>query len=211
MIVETNPEMIAQRTAAWFEARLGRATASNFKHVMARLKNGSPAAARQDYLMDLVTERMTGRPTEHYVNSYMLWGTENEPFARQIYEQRTGYLVDEVGFITHPELAAGASPDGIIEIEGCLEIKCPSTKTHITTLQNGMDPSHLPQVQGQLWITGCQWADFVSYDPRMPEGLTLYVQRITRDDAYISKLEAEVRAFLDEVDAVIATLKEKAQ
>lgn len=198
-----------QRTAEWFQARLGKATASNFKNVMARLKNGAPAAARTDYLMDLVTERLTGKPTEHYVNAYMLWGTEQEPFARQIYAERTGHIVDEVGFITHPELAAGASPDGIIEIDGCLEIKCPSTKTHIATLENGMDAGHMPQVQGQLWITGCQWADFVSYDPRMPAGLSIYVERITRDENYIATLEGEVRKFLAEIEQKIELLKEK--
>jgi hypothetical protein len=200
-----------QRLAEWFQARLGRATASRFKDVMARLKSGEPAQARSDYLIEVAAERLTGMPTEHPVNKFMQWGTDMEPAAREAYCQRTALIVDEVGFIPHASLMAGCSPDGIIDIEGVLEIKCPTSNTHIETMSNGMPARHQAQVQGAMWILGAEWADFVSYDPRMPPGLQLYIQRIERNDIFITKLASEVEIFLAEVDAMIAILRSKAQ
>lgn len=210
-------EIIEQRTHAWLMQRVGHVTASRFKHVLARLKPkkpgelGEPAQARRSYLMEVVCERLTGEPAQHYVNAAMQWGIDQEPYAREAYINRTGRQVDEVGFVRHPELMVGVSPDGIVELEGLIEIKCPSTSTHIDTVINGMDPEHLAQIQGQLWVTGYDWCDFVSFDPRLPKGIDLYVQRIHRDQTYITNLETEVRRFLGEVDAMVATLKEKTQ
>lgn len=200
-----------QGTGEWFQARLGRATASRFKDVMARLKSGEPAQARTDYMIEVVQERLTGRPAEHPVNSYMRWGTEQEPFARDAYCQRTGLAVDEVGFLKHHKLMAGCSPDGIIDLDGVLEIKCPSSNTHTETLLSGMHDKHLPQVQGAMWITGADWADFVSFDPRMPPGLRLYIQRIERNDIFIAGLAAAVEDFLGAVDEMVSTLLEKSR
>ena len=104
---------------------------------------------------------------------------------------------------------AGASPDGIIDLEGGIEIKNPTSPVHLATLLDGMSDDYLPQVQGAMWITGYDWWDFVSYDPRMPDNLQVYVQRIERDNEYISKLDAAVRAFSDEVDATIDRLMRK--
>lgn len=198
-----------QQTPEWLMARVGHATASRFKDVMARLKSGAPAAARSTYLTEIVCERLTGSPAARFVNAAMEWGTQQEPFARARYIERTGRTVDEVGFIRHPELMAGASPDGIVELEGLIEIKCPTTPTHLDTLMNGMSADHAAQVQGQLWITGHAWADFVSFDPRLPAGLDLHVERVERDEAFISRLEAEVRTFLAEVDATLTRLQER--
>lgn len=139
----------------------------------------------------------------------MRFGAEQEPFARIAYEAVTGNVVLQVAFIRHPELAAGASPDGLIGLDGQIELKCPNTATHIDALLKGMDPGHIPQIQGNLWMSGRAWADFVSYDPRMPERMQLYIQRVPRDDAYIKRLEAEVRKFLSEVDKVQAELEAK--
>lgn len=204
-------DLIEQRTHAWLMARVGHVTGSRFKDVLARLKTGGPAQVRKDYLAELVCERLTGEPAGRYVNSAMQWGTEMEPYARETYVARTGHQVDEVGFLKHAELMAGVSPDGIIELEGVLEIKCPTTATHIETLLNGMDPSHQAQVQGALWISGYAWADFVSFDPRMPQDMRLYVQRVQRDEAFITKLEGEVRSFLAELDETVTTLRGKFQ
>lgn len=210
-----------QRTIAWLMARLGHATGSRFKDVMARKKPtesqlkkgqlGDPMQARTDYLTELAVERITGEPTQHYVNSYMQWGVEQEPVARQRYIEHTGAEVEEVGFIRHAELAAGVSPDGIVLLDGAIEIKCPSSTNHLATLSGGMPTQHLPQVMGCMWITGAAWVDFISFDPRFPRGLDLYVQRVQRDDAFISRLEAEVRLFLADLDAITASLKEKLQ
>jgi putative phage-type endonuclease len=201
-----------QRTAEWFQARVGKATASRFKDVMAKLKNGSPAAARINYLVDIATERLTKSATPHYTNSAMQWGVTHEAGARILYEQRRQLQVEETGFIHHAELDAGASPDGLVDWDGLIEIKCPyNSSVHVMTWMDGMPEDHIAQVQGQLWITGRQWCDYVSFDPRMPDRLQLYVERIERNDSFIAGLETEIRKFLIDVDSMVAKLMEKSQ
>jgi YqaJ-like viral recombinase domain len=195
-----------QGTHDWLMERVGFCTASRFKDVLAVLKSGKPAAARQNYLTEIICERLTGQPVEHFVNAAMKWGTEQEPHARAAYCKKSGNGVTAVGFMRHKTIKAGASPDGVIDMDGGLEIKCPTSATHLDTLMNGMSEDHLPQVQGGMWITGLAWWDFVSYDPRMPEPLQLHIQRIERDDAYIAALEASVVGFLGEVDETVSNL-----
>lgn len=196
-----------QRTHAWLMARVGHATGSRFKDVMARIKSGAPAQARTDYLTELAVERVTGSPTEHFVNSYMQWGIQHEPTARQRYIEKTDAEVEEVGFIRHAELAAGCSPDGVVLVDGLIEIKCPSSANHLLTIKDGMPAQHTAQVQGAMWITGAAWCDFISFDPRFPVGLDIYVQRIHRDEVFIRRLEDEVRLFLAELDEITTSLK----
>ena len=195
-----------QGTHDWLMERVGMVTASRFKDVLAVLKSGKPAAARTNYMTELVCERLTGKPVEHFVNAAMQWGTEHEPAARTAYCAKTGNSVAQVGFMRHATIMAGASPDGIIDLDGGLEIKCPTSATHLETLMNGMSEDHLPQVQGAMWITGLAWWDFVSYDPRMPESLQLYVTRVARDEAYIAALEKAVVEFICEVDETVSKL-----
>lgn len=194
--------MMEQQSAEWFAARLGRATASKFADAMSKLKNGKPAAARQTYAMQLLAERLTGQPTPHFETAAMRWGTENEPAARVEYAWTRGVEVEEVGFIAHPSISAGASPDGLIGSDGGIEIKCPSSVVHLQTLLYGMPEEHTAQVQGAMWITNRAWWDFVSFDPRMAEPHRLFVQRIARDDTYIANLDFEIRGFLEEVEAL---------
>jgi hypothetical protein len=210
-----------QRTHAWLMARLGHATGSRFKDVIARKKPteaqqkknlpGDFMKVRTDYLVELAVERITGEPTQHFVNSYMQWGIDKEPVAKARYMEHTGHEVEEVGFIRHPDLHAGVSPDGLVPLEGAIEIKCPSSANHLATLREGMPDDHMAQVQGCMWVTGAAWLDFISFDPRFPRGLDLYVQRIHRDEKFISALEAEVRLFLAELDEITASLKERMQ
>lgn len=196
-----------QRTDEWYAARLGRATASNFGKVLAKIKTGE-AADRRNYRAQLVIERLTGNRQEGYSNAAMQWGTEQEPFARIAYMADRGVDVQEVGFIQHSTLMAGCSPDGLIATDGLIEIKCPVSATHIETLKTQHMPlEHMPQVQGQMWIAGREWCDFVSYDPRMPEKLQMFVQRIPRDDQYIKALAFEVERFLEEVAAEVTALQ----
>lgn len=197
-----------QGSPEWFAARCGRATASCFADVLATIKSGE-AAARRNYKAQLVCERLTGIVAESYTNTAMQWGTDNEPLARSAYEALSGNLVEQVAFITHPELMAGASPDGLIDKDGGLEIKCPNTASHIDALLKGMPFDHQAQIQGCMWLTGRQWWDFVSFDPRLPERLQLYVQRIPRDETYITKLALAVSLFLGEVDELIVQLENK--
>lgn len=192
--------MIEQGTEAWRLLRLGKVTASRVADVVARTKTGY-GASRANYMAELIAERMTFVPAEGYTNAAMAWGTEHEPEARAAYEFLTDATVEPVGLVDHPTLAmAGASPDGLVGADGLVEIKCPNTATHIDTLLGQSVPSkYIAQMQWQMACTGRQWCDFVSYDPRMPEHLRLFVRRVARDQAAIDELEAEVGKFLHEV------------
>jgi putative phage-type endonuclease len=208
MILETD----TQRSEDWYAARLGKATASRFKDAIAALKSGAPAQAQRDYLTELVVERLTQQPIQRFQNAAMTWGAEQEPAARAAYERVTGRIVEETGFVAHDTLMAGCSPDGLVDWDGLIEIKCPwNTANHIETLLNGMPAEHIPQVQGQMWITGREWCDFVSYDPRMPAELQLHVQRIQRDPSFIADLEAKVTFFLQQVGTQVEALRRLAE
>ena len=199
-----------QRSTEWFTARLGKVTASRVADVIAKTKTGY-STSRENYMAQLVCERMTGTQGESYSNAAMQWGTDQEPLARAAYEAIKDVLVDEVGFIVHPTInAAGASPDGLVGDDGLIEIKCPNTATHIDTLLSDKVPSkYNTQMQWQMVCTGRKWCDFVSFDPRMPEGLQLFIQRVDFDAEYVKMLEAEITEFLGELETKIEKLKEK--
>lgn len=199
-----------QRTDEWFAARLGKATASRIADIVARTKSGY-SASRANYAAQLVAERLTGTVAESFSNAAMQWGTATEPEARAAYEWETDATVVEVGFIDHPRIAmAGASPDGLVGDDGLVEIKCPNVATHIETLLGGTVPAkYVTQMQWQMACTGRRWCDFVSYDPRLPDEMRLFVQRVERDDARISELEKEVETFLAEVDDTVRRLRER--
>lgn len=194
-----------QRTTEWHAARLGKVTASRVSEVIAKGKG----ATRESYMADLIVERLTGQRVGGFTTAHMEWGTEQEPHARAAYSARTGELVEEVGFIDHPRITnSGASPDGLVGDEGLVEFKCPATSTHLDTLLAGEVPSkHLAQIQWQMACTGRKWCDFVSYDPRLPEHLRMFVKRIPRDDKRIAELEAEVQKFLVELDEKLKKLE----
>lgn len=198
-----------QNTPEWHAKRAGKVTASRFHDVTAKLVKGTgEAATRIKYRWEIVAERLTGAPVPQYSNRAMERGHELEPDARAAYEAQTGNLVEQVDFIDHPDLAlTGCSPDGLVDADGGLEIKCPDNPViHVQTISGGMPSEHRAQVQGAMWVTGRAWWDFVSFDPRMPENLRLYVQRVPRDDAYISELAEEVARFQVEVDRQLQSL-----
>lgn len=196
-----------QRSEEWFAARIGKATASRIADVVARTKSGY-SASRSNYAAQLVCERLTGAQADSFSNAAMQWGTDHEPDARDAYSFRADVDVEEVGFVDHPTLDAGASPDGLVGADGLVEIKCPNTATHIETLLNGTiaDKYHV-QMQWQMACTGRLWCDYVSYDPRMPENMRLFVQRVERDPLRIAELESEVCAFMQEVGATVTRLR----
>ena len=199
-----------QRSPEWYAARLGRVTASRVADIMAKTKSG-PSASRANYMAELICERLTGMQGASYQNAAMAWGVEREPEARLAYEAKTGDLVTEVGFTPHDSIdMSGASPDGLVNDDGLVEIKCPNTATHIDTLLSGTVPSkYMYQMQWQMACTGRQWCDFISYDPRMPENMQLWVKRVKRNEEIIKELEKEVLFFLAEVSLKVAELKEK--
>jgi putative phage-type endonuclease len=203
-------EKVEQGTPEWFAARLGNVTASRVADVIAKTKSGY-SASRENYMAQLICERMTNTVAESYTNAAMAWGTESEPLARAAYESYADVLVDEVGYIPHPTIErAGASPDGLVGLFGLLEIKCPNTATHIDTLISEQVPAkHIAQIQWQMSCTGRTWADFVSFDPRLPSGLQMFVKRVEFDAEYVAMLKEEVTKFLTELDAKISKLNER--
>lgn len=198
---------IVQGTEAWHQARLGKVTASRVADVIARTKTGY-SASRANYMAELIAERLSGARTEGFTNAAMAWGTEKEPEARAAYSFMRDVDVVEVGFIDHPTIAmTGASPDGLVGEDGMLEIKCPNTATHLDTLLGGVVPAkYVSQMQWQMACAGRQWCDFASYDPRLPEPMRLFIQRVPRDDAFLSEAEKEVSTFLAELDAKMDAL-----
>jgi len=207
--------MIEQRTDEWFQQRLGKVTASRISDVIAKTKTGV-STSRQNYLIQLVSERLTGKKGDSYVNQAMLDGIEREDAARKLYEIERNISVSEVGFFEHPVLSmSGASPDGAVHAQiegkyaGLIEIKCPIETTHTNTLMSKSVPSkYIPQMQWQLACTGASWVDFVSYNPNFPPELQLFISRVDRDQTYITELETEVEKFLEEVEQTIIKLKE---
>ena len=193
-----------QGTPEWFAARLGLATGSKFSDVLA----GGKGLTRKAYAVQLALEIVTGKQAETFTNQAMQDGTEREPIARALYEAHTGNFVDEVGFCRHDSIECGVSPDGLIDEDGGLEIKCPKASTHAGYLAIPAEPStYTAQIQGCMWVTGRRWWDFVSYQPDFPENAQLIVRRIKRDSDYIVKLEQAVKAFRKEVMEEVSIIK----
>lgn len=200
--------MIAQGSPEWHALRCGKVTASRVADIMRKTKSGV-SATRQRYLGELVAERLTGVPYSGFKSADMEWGNATEEAARDHYAFITDAALTEVAFVDHATIAlSGASPDRLVGDDGLLEIKCPATHTHIEMLLNGKpDPDYQKQMCWQMACTGRQWVDFISYDPRLPEDMRMFVKRIERDAAAIADMEREVQAFIGEVDDTIKQLR----
>ncbi len=199
---------LIQGTAEWRQARCGSLGASRVHDALAKTKSDW-GASRANIMAELIAERLTGIPAEGYVNAAMQWGTDTEPHARAMFEFMHDVTVEMVGIILHPSIPlTHASPDGLINADGLIEIKCPSTATHIDTLLNKSIPAkYITQMQWQMACTGRSYCYFVSFDPRMPADMQLYVERTERDNNAITHLETEVRRFLAEASIKIQELK----
>jgi putative phage-type endonuclease len=199
--------MIEQGSEEWKALRCGKVTASRVADVVAKTKTGY-GASRANYLAEIIAEQLTGVPAESYVNAAMQWGTNTEPQGRAAFEFLRDTAVELIGFIDHPRIPkSGASPDGTIGKDGLIEIKCPNTATHIDTLLGKTVPGkYQTQMQWQMACTGRKYCEFVSFDPRMPEHLRLFVARVKRDEKLIASLEEEVSTFLSEVSGKISAL-----
>ena len=202
-------ELIEQGTDEWKMLRCGKVTASRVADIIAKTKSGY-SASRDNYMAQLICERLTNSVAESFTNAAMQHGTETEPLARLAYEVNQNVLVDEVAFVLHPTIQmSGASPDGLVGNEGLLEIKAPNTATHIETLLSQTVPGkYNTQMQFQMACTGRSWCDFVSFDNRLPVELQLFVKRVPRDNMYIRLMEEEIIKFLNELDIKIAQLME---
>ncbi len=199
-----------QGSDEWKQARLGKITASRVWAIMPG-KKGAYLASRKDYLSELLIERLTGNPTESYQSADMRHGTEWEPIARAAYEANTGNTVEEVGFIEHPSQPMfGASPDGLVEEGGAIEIKCPKTATHLTTLMTGnIKREYMFQMQAVMMCTHGLWCDFVSYDPRMPESGSFFVHRVPYDAGIGMDIMQEVTKALGELEEMEENLRRR--
>lgn len=204
--------MIEQGTEDWHAKRRGKVTASRVADVIKKTKSGY-STSRKNYAAQLLCERLTGRTAEGFTNAAMQWGVEKEPEAVAAYEFMKNVSVEKVDFVDHPSIAmAGASPDRLVGEDGLLEAKCPNTATHLETLTSGeIDEDYLTQIQWQLACTGRKWCDFVSFDPRLPAHLQLFIKRVDRDQRRIIELESEVSGFLRELAAQIASLPQPPQ
>lgn len=194
---------IRQGTDEWREARCGVVTASNFKAIM----TGGAGRTRQSYMHRLAQEILSGTPAPpSFQSEAMVRGTALEPRARAAYEDHTGHSVHEIGLAyLNDERRVSASPDGLIGEDGGLEIKCPLPHTHERYLFEGRVPTlYVPQVQGNLWVTGRQWWDFVSFAPEFPEKRRMMIRRVYRDESYIARLRAEVLRFVEDLDRLLA-------
>jgi len=192
-----------QYTDEWYSARLGKVTASRVADVMAKTKTGY-STSRQNYMMQLLCERLTGKKEESYSSAAMQRGTEMEPIARAVYEAEKGLFVVETGLVEHEEIKNfGASPDGLVGDDGLIEIKCPNTATHVDFLRTGKpDNKYQWQMLAQMACTGRQWCDFVSFDDRLPEPLQFSCIRFEREQSRIEEMLTEIKKFLEELDSV---------
>jgi len=191
-------------------AKCGKIGCSRLGDVLAIGRNGLPLQARKDYMIELLCERLTGVNAEHFKSAAMEWGVEYEPQAKTEYEAKNGVLVDADGGMEHPTIKGWwCSPDGLVGGEGGIEIKCPNTSTHLCTLIDGdIKQEYIYQITGAVIIYDRAWWDFVSYDPRLPDDLGLYIKRFERDELPINEVLSGVRAFLAELDAMETRIRE---
>lgn len=199
---------VPQRSPEWYQARCGRLTGSRAAAMRATVKSGE-AADRRDLRIQLACERITGLSQEDtYVNAAMQRGIDMEPAALAAYEAMTGNLAQTTGFLSHDTLQAGCSLDGHLgDYDTLVSLKCPKSATHLRYLRGGKFPSeHRAQMLHELWITGAQAYDFLSFDDRFPEALQVFYVRVPRDEADIAEYAREARAFLAEVDQEVAAL-----
>lgn len=197
-----------QRSPEWFKARLGRATGSRAADILATIKSGE-AAARRDYRMQLAVERITECVQEEgFVSKDMQWGIDCEPAAFAAYEAMTGDLLTKSGFLVHNESMSGCSLDASVSnFSGIVEFKCPKSTTHFKYLKAGVIPAdYMPQVRHNLFVTGADWADFVSFDPRMPEGLQFFIKRLNASDANLNEYQDQLYRFLAEVAVEVSDI-----
>lgn len=216
-----------QGSDRWFEDRLGKVTASQVKWVVIRDRYGKPYKGYYDYLIELAIERVTGK-AKRFSNRYVEHGKEFEPVIRDMYERARDVTVQVPAFIQHPTMASGASPDGLVDEDGTIEIKSPNTDTLVRYMVSMLDVDHADyelvsmlglrgnewaeyydQMQWQLYITNRKWCDFIVGDTDMVDNSQLIIKRVERDDVYINEVMVpRVIDFLKKVDKLERYLRD---
>ncbi|MBK8191428.1 MAG: YqaJ viral recombinase family protein [Vampirovibrionales bacterium] len=188
-----------QGSEEWQQLRCGVVTMSHAKELL----TGGKGKTRQSYILDVVSERLSGKPIESYSSIDMQRGQFLEPYALKLLEEVNGAPIDRVGFITTDDGRIGCSPDGLFGEMAGIEIKCPNPRQHIRNIKsNGFD-DYIAQVQGNMWITGRQWWCLVSFCPWVTQ-IPFYYKIIDIDDAIIRKIEESAISAADEIDALVA-------
>lgn len=211
---EARDGAMKQGTPEWFAARCGKVTSSCFGKVMTkgRSKSATWGQMALSYMFEVLGERLTGNPADEIKSKYLDWGHEHEPTARSLYGWIHGETIKLVGFVEHPEIeGVGGSPDGLIGDDGVAEIKCPYTpRKHLETIYQNeiVDKDYLWQCQGNMWVTGRKWLDFISFHPNVPDELQLHVIRIERDEDMIEELEERVVRFVEQIAVRESKIKE---
>jgi putative phage-type endonuclease len=202
--------VVEQGSPEWHAMRCGKVTASRVADIMRRTKSGI-SATRERYMGELIAQRLTGIVPDGFKSADMQWGNDTEDQARTAYSFHFDIDLLPIDFVDHPTIAmAGASPDRMHGDEGLVEIKCPATHTHIATLlSEAIPPDYATQMQWQMACTGRSWCDFVSFDPRLPADMQLFVRRLMRDADRIAELESAVVQFQAELEARMEQLVSK--
>lgn len=207
--MEPKIHLCKQRSEAWFDIKRGKISAGGVKFIL-RDKTGKYKASRADLMMQLLCERLTGVTEPTYESPDMKWGNEKELGARSAYEAKTGQWVTEVGFIEHPTIKNfGMSPDGLVGDDGLIEIKCPKTKNYLLYLDGLIPKDYKTQMTTQMVCSKRKWCDFVGYDPRLPDELSLSIHRYEYDEAFAKEITMEVTGFLAELDALEETYRKR--
>ena len=195
---------VSQGTTEWLMVRAGIPTASGFNQILT--PGGKISTQAEKYQFGLLAERMMKQPRVEAVTMWMERGSDMERDAVSWYEFERDCDTVPVGFITNDPWTIGASPDRLCGENGLLEIKCPSEAVHVSyLLKKGVDAAYYPQVQGQLWITGRQWVDIVSFHPLMRKALI----RVERDEGYIRVLSGVVETFSEQLEEQSRILEER--
>lgn len=201
-----------QHSHEWFEARVGHVTGSEVASVLNYLKRGDESAERRNYRFKIASELLTGvAQGQGYVSAAMDWGNEQEPFARGAYEVSTNSQVSQIGFVLHETIPFfGGSPDGMVNDDGGVELKCPDTTTHLKWILDGEVPeAHRDQMYTYMALTERRWWDFASFDPRPRDPrYHLFIKRLDWNDERIDQIESGVKQLLSEVHEMIEGIKE---
>jgi hypothetical protein len=203
---------LEQGTDEWFQARLGKVTASEFKTVLSKGRGSAPSLGRRTYMLKLIGERFTGQPMDTFTNHHMERGKAQEEEARLLYEMTTGNDVEQCGFITMGD-DVGCSPDGLVNSNGMVEIKCrlPHIQLELAIAnKNGkavVPGDNMAQCQGALLVGQREWLDYVSYSPGLPDGANIVVLRVERDESYIRDLSVGIKKFLTEMNEIMGLFK----
>ena len=200
---------IEQGSGEWLKLKLGKISASRAKDVMSNGRGDAVSKTAESYMFELMAERLTGESKPFFESDAMRWGTETEDQARAMFELREGFDVEQVAFIEQSEWL-GVSPDGLINDEGLLEIKCPNTTTQLKrALSDDYSADYKAQIQMQLWVSGRQYCYFLSFDPRLDCEAGYLLQRVGRDEEYINEMKVKVTRLIERMNDLLEQLEDK--